>query len=83
MIGEVGVQEDPNAPGRKAQWIRDMGAVLQTRMPKVRALVYFDHRTNSYSDPGIFFDWQLTSSASAHAAWRSLGQSRYFHPAHP
>lgn len=83
MIGEVGVQEDPRSPGRKAQWIREMATTLQTRMQKVRALVYFDHRANSYSNPGISFDWRLTSSASAHAAWRAVGLSRYFRPPHP
>ncbi|MDQ6947743.1 MAG: hypothetical protein M3256_16110 [Actinomycetota bacterium] len=82
MLGELGAQEDPGSPGRKAQWIRDMATVLQTRMPKVRAVVYFDHRTNSYSDPGIVYDWSLTSSSSAHATWRSVGLSRYFRPAH-
>lgn len=82
MLGELGVQEDPGAPGRKAQWIRDMATTLQTRMPAVRAVVYFDHRANSYSDPGIYYDWRLASSSAAHAAWRSVGLSNYFQPAH-
>ena len=82
MIGEIGVQEDPRSPGRKAQWIREMATVLPRRMPKVRAVVYFDHRTNSYSEPGIYYDWRLTSSSSAHAAWRGVARSSYFRPRH-
>ena len=82
MIGEVGAQEDPRSAGRKAQWIRDMGTTLRYRMPKVRAVLYFDHRTTSYSEPGTYYDWRLKSSASAHSAWRNMGLSRFFRPLH-
>ena len=81
LIGETGVQEDPRSPSRKAQWIRDMGTTLRTRMPKVRAVVYFNQRTTSYSHPNIYFDWRLTS-ASSHAAWRDIGRWAHFRPRH-
>lgn len=82
MIGEVGAQEAPGSPERKAAWIREMGATLRQRMPQVRAVVYFDTRTGNASNPGVQFDWRLASSSSAHAAWRAVGLSSYFRPRH-
>jgi beta-mannanase len=70
MIAEVGVME--RNPGEKTQWIKDMGTSLKVSFPKVRAVVYFDASTQSYSDGATVFPWNLRSSAGSISAWKSL-----------
>jgi len=78
MIGETGSQE--GLIGQKAQWITDAGAAIKNVYPKVKALVYFDSKTSSYS--GGMFDWQLDSTTGSLDAWKKLGADPYFAPSH-
>jgi len=67
-VTEVGVQEDPAHPGRKAQWFRDMGAQIKA-WPDITGLIYFMGGENG---------WWVDSSPSALAAFRKLVRDPYF-----
>lgn len=69
MVGEFGVLE--GSPGRKAAWYRQAASQLQTMFPAIRAVVYFnsDHEG---------FNWRVTTSPSALAAFRDFARDRYF-----
>jgi hypothetical protein len=41
-------------------------------MPKVRAFLWFDEPTTSYTDGTKIFPWQLTTTSSAFSAWKSI-----------
>lgn len=68
IIGEVGVQEDPADPNRKAQWLKDSASVVETSYPRVKAVVYFN------GDGGRQIPWMVESSEPSRAAWKSVGQ---------
>lgn len=70
MVGEVASVEG-RTPGRKAAWIRDVRAVLESSFPSVAAVVWFDTAKNG-------FDFRIDSSASSAAAFRELAQDPYF-----
>jgi len=69
MVGEFGALE--RSPGAKAAWYRQTAFQLRTMFPAIRAVVYF----NSDHDG---FDWRITTSASALAAFRSFATDPYF-----
>ena len=71
MVVEYGVMEDPNVPGRKAQWFRDVLATAK-RWPNLIALLYFD-KTKRYS-------WDTDSSGSAATAYREIAADPYLNP---
>ncbi len=79
LIGETGAQED--TPGRKADWIRDMGDALRHRFPAIKALVYFD--AVSSSNHGGTFDWKIDTSPASQAAFAQLATLPYFRPTLP
>ena len=70
MVAETGVLEDTITPDplRKAQWLRDAGATLQT-WPQMKAFVYFNP-----------FGWWFDSSVPALAAYRDVANDPYFNP---
>ena len=76
MLAETGTIEDPNVPGRKADWIREAHADLKTVMPNVKAFVWF-HRPPSDSEP---IDWRVDTSPSALEAFRAMAADPYFRP---
>jgi beta-mannanase len=78
MIGETGAQE-LNA-GDKAQWLTDMANTIKYKMPKVRALVYFD--AISGANFGGNYDWRLNTSAASYSTWVNIGKDPYFRPTH-
>ena len=69
MIGEFGVLE--RSAGEKAAWYRRTDRQLRTMFPAIRAVVYFnsDHQG---------FDWRMTTSPSALAAFRAFATDPYF-----
>jgi hypothetical protein len=71
MVGETGSVEDPNTPGRKGQWMMDMGNYAKTYMPGLYAILYFDL---AYSTG----DWSLDSSTSAMDGFKSFANDPYF-----
>jgi hypothetical protein len=64
MIAETASTE---VGGSKAAWIRAIPAVLQARMPRVRALVWFDREKET--------DWEVASSPAARNAFRTVADS--------
>jgi hypothetical protein len=56
--------------GNKAAWIRAIPNALQTRMPTVRALIWFDQNKET--------DWSLNSSPESESAFRSIAQTPLF-----
>jgi hypothetical protein len=86
LIGEFGAVE--GRPDAKAAWLRQAGKELRTQFPRIKAVVYFNSIHENF---GYQFDWKVTSSSSALAAFRALARDPYFtahpaepaHPAHP
>jgi hypothetical protein len=64
MITETASTEDG---GNKAAWIRAIPSVLQSRMPRVCALIWFDREKET--------DWQIASSPASEAAFRTFAHS--------
>jgi hypothetical protein len=70
--------EDPAHPGRKAQWLRDMTALLATRAYRqFRAALYWDDQHSGIKiDSACEFDYR--TSPGALAAWRSMALTPAF-----
>jgi hypothetical protein len=71
MVGETGSVEDPNTPGRKGQWMIEMGNYAKTYMPGLYAIVYFD-----LAYAGIA--WNLDSSTSSMNGFKAFANDPYF-----
>ncbi len=69
LIGEYGVLE--GAPGQKAAWFQQADRELQTQFRAIRAVVYFDSDHDN-------FDWRVTTSPTAFAAFRAFATDPYF-----
>ena len=75
LIGEFGALE--RAPGQKAAWFAEADRQLRTQFPAIRAIVYFDSYRENPSF-GKYFNWKVTSSPSALAAFRAFVNDPYF-----
>jgi beta-mannanase len=75
MVAETGSAEDPNTPDRKGDWMRNIASDVPTKMPDLKALVYFNVRVSDPSTP----DWRVSTSQSSFDGFRALGQSTFFH----
>ena len=73
LIGEFGTVE--GAPGAKAGWFAQAGLAIRTLFPAIRAVVYFESDHRNF---GRFFDWRVTTSRSALAAFRAFAHDPYF-----
>lgn len=73
LVGEYGVVE--GAPGAKAAWFMQADHELRTQFPAISAVVYFDSDHKAF---GRYFNWRVTSSPSALAAFRAFADDRYF-----
>lgn len=71
MVAETGSVEDPNTPGRKGQWMTDMGNYAKTYMPGLYAIVYFDLSYNGA-------DWNLDTSTSSLDGFKAFANDSYF-----
>jgi beta-mannanase len=69
LVGEYGVLE--NEPGQKAAWITQAERQIRVEFPGIRAVVYFDSDHDG-------FDWAVTTSRSALAAFRAFAADPYF-----
>jgi len=67
MIGETASAE---TGGSKAQWIHGMGQALASRLPRVRAVIWFQRVKET--------DWRINSSPQSLAAFRTLVRSPLF-----
>jgi hypothetical protein len=68
MVGEFGVQE--RKPGEKAAWITAAREAIKTDFPQLKAIVYFSANKD--------YDWRLTTSESALAAFRQMANDPWF-----
>jgi hypothetical protein len=73
IIGEYGTVE--GAPGAKAAWFRQADQEIKTKFPALRAVVYFN---SDHLNFDRYFNWQVTSSKSALAAFRAFANDPYF-----
>lgn len=76
-VAEIGSAEETGDPGRKATWIREMGATLRS-WPEVKAVSWF----NWYPPVGTpdTFRFTLTSSEESMEAWRQVVADPYLAP---
>jgi hypothetical protein len=72
MVVEFGVQEDPAAPGRKAQWLLDALSTAKS-WPSLKALIYFDVLKDGYP-------WVTDSSSSSMSGYRQMARDPYLRP---
>lgn len=73
MIGETGVLEgDDDA---KASWLGDVATTLRTRMPLVKAFLYFSSITEN---DGLWYDWRTDTSPSSVQAFAALARDPLF-----
>jgi hypothetical protein len=73
LIGEFGTEE--GAPGAKAAWLTQADRTIRTQFPGIRAVVYFE---SDHQNFGRYFNWSVTSSRSALAAFRAFAHDPYF-----
>lgn len=79
MIAEVGSEEDPANPARKAQWFTDAATTI-AGWPQLRAVSYFN--TNMGSQGGQpNCHWLVTTSATTQAGWRRFALNPVFQAA--
>ena len=57
------------APGAKAAWFTQAAQALRTQFPAIRAVVYFE---SDHQNFGQYFNWRVTTSQSALAAFRAF-----------
>ena len=77
MVGETGVQE--NNAGDKVKWIQAMHVSVKQHYPSIVAFLYFD-----VDDSGANgnYDWRLSSSPGAMAAFKDMALDPYFNQPH-
>lgn len=73
-LPEFGVVEDPNTPGRKAQWISDAEQLFKGSAYDQFAGISYFNETRS----GTACDWRISTSASAQAAFIALAQDPFY-----
>lgn len=78
MIGETGSVE--GSFGQKGQWIANAKNTLKTSMPDVKAFLYFDALSSSWS--GGEFDWRVDTTATAYNAYKAMAADPHFKPVH-
>jgi hypothetical protein len=76
LIGEYGTVE--GAPGAKAAWFRQADREIKTQFPALRAVVYFNSFNSNHPKFGNYFNWRVTSSKSALAAFKAFANDHYF-----
>jgi hypothetical protein len=74
MIGETGVGEAE--PGAKAEWIRSVPRLLESEMPEIDAVVWFDKDFTSFGHN----DWRVDTSPDAYDAWIEISNDPYLNP---
>jgi hypothetical protein len=75
MLSEWGSKEDPAQPGRKAAWFRSALTALQTKYPKIHAVVYFDEEK---AEHGTVNDWRIDTSAPSLTAFAEISRAAWF-----
>ena len=74
MIGETGVGEAE--PGAKAEWIRSIPRLLESEMPEIDAVGWFDKDFTSFGHN----DWRVDTSPESYDAWIEISNDPYLNP---
>ena len=74
MIGETGSNEAE--PGAKADWLRDLPRLLETELPEIDAVVYFDKDFREFGHN----DWRVDTSEETYDAWIEMSNDPWFAP---
>jgi hypothetical protein len=75
VLAEFGSPEDPNAPGRKAQWIADAQQMFkQPAYQRFIAISYWNTVSHNYDD----CDFRITTSASAVNAFQTMASDPFY-----
>lgn len=75
MLGEFGSEENigsSTSDQTKAEWIAEIGEVVEERFPRLKALVYFNTEGKRPDGSIQFCEWPLDSSPSAERAMANL-----------
>jgi hypothetical protein len=72
MLAEYGSREHLTDPNAKGSWFGGIVPALKSRLPNVRAVVYFNNGT---ANPGC--NWQVDTSQAALLAFARAGQDPY------
>ena len=75
MLSEYGSVENPADPSAKGDWFADIPSTLQSQLPNLKAIVYF----NGLDAPSSC-TFRLDSSAASLAGFARLGQDPYLNP---
>jgi plastocyanin len=73
-VAEWGSMEDPDVPGRKADWIEDASATIRS-WPEVKMLAYYHNEGDC--------PWWVDSSQRSLNAFKAMGAEAYFNPPGP
>jgi len=71
-VAEWGSMEDPDVPGRKADWIEDASATIRS-WPEVKMLAYYHN-----GSPAANCDWWVDTSQSSLDAFIAMGSDPHF-----
>lgn len=75
VVAEFGSPEDPDGPGRKAQWIDDAAALFQRpEYARIRMVAYWNQLSHNFAG----CDFRVTSSPSALEAFRRMAAEPYY-----
>ena len=77
IIGETGSNE--GEAGAKADWLRSMPQILETKLPEIDAVVYFDKDFTEFGHP----DWRVDTTEDSYDAWIDLSNDPWFNPLTP
>jgi len=69
MVGETASCE---AGGDKSRWIANMGDAIERRLPRIKAVLWFESQKEC--------DWRAESSPASFATFKALFGSRFFNP---
>ena len=76
VIGETGSNEALDDPEGKADWLRSLPEILESELPAIDAVVYFDKDFTFQDHP----DWRLDTTGASFAAWNDVANDPYFNP---
>ena len=76
VIGETGSNEALDDPEGKADWLRSLPEILESELPAIDAVVYFDKDFTFQDHP----DWRLDTTGASFAAWNDVANGPYFNP---
>jgi beta-mannanase len=78
MVAETGSVE--GTVGQKGQWVTNARNAVKNSMRDIKAFVYFDSLSSSWS--GGQFDWRVDTTLPSYDAYKNMAADSYFKPVH-